>query len=887
MINNFYHIYALAKANGRDELSTALEQHSMCIDERENHTLYTSAGAKLAEEGNLEGVKLLLSLGANVNFIAYGAAKGDKTDLLHYLESEHEPDANWIVFGAGQGKHLELAKKYIDTKNANVSWYAMGLASGKGLGEALELHQKYATGEWSLKGLFIGRGYSVTQDSLKALEVSPELIEKMRAFTNGLHAQENFTPPKSQNEKFYSALGIFSGRSNSINQDWIMKDRLPATALASRAAFCGRRSNAEYLRVNYAADPHLIAAGAAAGGNVDYVEWLRLNCNIDIHLIAFAAALGGHSKYAEFLRTRCAANFIAILQGTVFSGDINYCEYLQKIESENFPDQKKLIFLGSVLAGHYSYAKRVQLFFMKAVLNNRIMSHLKSLGFTNLPLLEEIETQRHNEMPSYKKKIQSDPEQHIATSRDLSFESLEKISSIGKFMPEYNTQAFEISSILNQPKFTHEVDLSTSSDLNASKKICIRRITSNSPILFPSALEKADGTDKNLNFTVANNYSSIYTFAKNKDEASLNKLLVNQVCLDEREIGTLYTSAGAKLAEEGNFDAVLILLKLGANINFIAYGAAKGAQIKLLSSLRELHYYPDYNWIAMGAAEGNCLHSFNDLLNNSNTNINWIAKGIALGRRINYALFLAKKNACLGWVVGGLLMAFDYDFIQITLRSLKLEPEKLKKAIAFYIGFKNKTFSSEFEKFKDAIAFGYAAGGHFGAAEHFRVTEGINVNLLAAGAALYGHLQYSEYLRTQYSADINTIAAYAAEGGNLTYVEFLITKDADKHVAASKAAEGGHANFAEHLRRLHKVDPIKISKGAALSGDISYCEYLMHNLNIDVKLMSTWSLEGGHSFFSRYLQKDRSITAEDHPSDKDQEYVLEAPSASNIYFVGI
>jgi hypothetical protein len=80
-----------------------------------------------------------------------------------------------------------------------------------------------------------------------------------------------------------------------------------------------------------------------------------------------------------------------------------------------------------------------------------------------------------------------------------------------------------------------------------------------------------------------NNFRTVYVLALANDEAGLKRLSPN--CLDEYKTGRAYLSAAAQLAVEGEFEAVSLLIKLGANINLIARGAARRNDNVLIPSL--------------------------------------------------------------------------------------------------------------------------------------------------------------------------------------------------------------------------------------------------------------------------------------------------------------
>ncbi len=87
-------------------------------------------------------------------------------------------------------------------------------------------------------------------------------------------------------------------------------------------------------------------------------------------------------------------------------------------------------------------------------------------------------------------------------------------------------------------------------------------------------------------------FDNICQMARDKNDV----WFATQTGLDVRQ--GLYTPA-SKLAEEGNQDAVLFLLKYGANIHEAGWGAAMGKQYALAETLR-IYYGANVNFIAKG-----------------------------------------------------------------------------------------------------------------------------------------------------------------------------------------------------------------------------------------------------------------------------------------------
>jgi hypothetical protein len=127
-------------------------------------------------------------------------------------------------------------------------------------------------------------------------------------------------------------------------------------------------------------------------------------------------------------------------------------------------------------------------------------------------------------------------------------------------------------------------------------------------------------------------FDQIYEIAKNakNDTDTIKKLsliLTPDTCIDVRDNTGLQTPAG-KLAKEGNKEAVELLMKLGANVNDIAAGAAIGGHRDYAEHLRQNHG-ANVNNIARGAAIGGHRDYAEHLRINHGANVNDIAKGTA------------------------------------------------------------------------------------------------------------------------------------------------------------------------------------------------------------------------------------------------------------------
>jgi adenosyl cobinamide kinase/adenosyl cobinamide phosphate guanylyltransferase len=245
-------------------------------------------------------------------------------------------------------------------------------------------------------------------------------------------------------------------------------------------------------------------------------------------------------------------------------------------------------------------------------------------------------------------------------------------------------------------------------------------------------------------------FDRIYTIAKSTETQSilpeLKKILTQDTCLDVRD--SQGNTVAGKLAAEGNQAAVKELMKLGANINLIAYGAALGGHREYAEWLRH-HYGADASWIAQGAARGGDREYSEWLRQHHRANVSWIAMGAAQGGHQDYAEWLRQHH----------------------------------------------------EANINLIANGAAQGGYQDYAEWLRQHHHANVNWIALGAARGGHQEYAEWLRQHHNANALYVARGAAHGGHRGYVEWWLRQRIANSalLIAEDAAQGGFQDYLEFL----------------------------------------------------------------------------------------
>jgi hypothetical protein len=244
----------------------------------------------------------------------------------------------------------------------------------------------------------------------------------------------------------------------------------------------------------------------------------------------------------------------------------------------------------------------------------------------------------------------------------------------------------------------------------------------------------------------------------------------------------------AQFARDKNKEAAEFLGKMGANVDFIGYGAALGGDIDYAEILR-LEQKANKNWSARGAAEGGYQHYADRLHLENNANENYLAMGSGRGGHLSHANFLAQEH----------------------------EVDKSIIAKAMALGGHEATaekFRDEYNNHVDSL--NWAPDVSVVAKRNF-------VNKIAKGTAEGGFETYVELLRRDHGADIVKIAYGAARGCHQEYTDKLLSEFKEEvsiNLMAQTAVEGGHLEYAEMLYRDHGAKPDSIIFGAVLSGHV-------------------------------------------------------------------
>jgi hypothetical protein len=400
-----------------------------------------------------------------------------------------------------------------------------------------------------------------------------------------------------------------------------------------------------------------------------------------------------------------------------------------------------------------------------------------------------------------------------------------------------------------------------------------------------------------------NNFDTIYKLALAKDEAGLKRL--SPKCLDESKAGDPYMSAAAQLAMEGKFEAVDLLIRLGARINYIAYGAAKGGYGDYTEGLRLRG--AQVNYIARGAAMGGHREHAEELRTTYRANVDIIAFAAAAGGYHDYAEELqimhgatAQTIAC-GAAYGGYRDYAEKIRINDTTARVSMATSiAISAAEGGHRGYA-ESLRINLQANADLIAQAAAKGGHREYAEWLRINCKVSNDLITCGAAGGGHRGYAEEIRGKYGA-VNAIIDEAASGGYGDYVVELLhlqpVAEIDTKRIAYIVGKSGHSDYAEALRiagvslgnTTYKVNVLQIAYGAAAAGHRDFAEKLRLSLgslgsHASVNEMAKQAAAGGHRDYAEELRTkhgaDPTVIIDAAAAGGDRPYASELRALMN------
>jgi len=132
-------------------------------------------------------------------------------------------------------------------------------------------------------------------------------------------------------------------------------------------------------------------------------------------------------------------------------------------------------------------------------------------------------------------------------------------------------------------------------------------------------------------------HAIIYQAAKEGNVEAIEKMRY-QISIDVRDKTGMHTPAGT-LAAEGRREEAELLIRLGADVNYVIWSAAYYNRLTEVEYFYQ-QYHPHITYAAWGAAQGGHLQYAEDLRRNRNANVNDIAWGAVSGGHLGYALHL-------------------------------------------------------------------------------------------------------------------------------------------------------------------------------------------------------------------------------------------------------
>lgn len=297
----------------------------------------------------------------------------------------------------------------------------------------------------------------------------------------------------------------------------------------------------------------------------------------------------------------------------------------------------------------------------------------------------------------------------------------------------------------------------------------------------------------------------------------------------------------------------MLLLELGANIHYVARGAARAGDTAFAEKLRR-RYSASINMIAQGAGEfGDQMYI--NFLQMHDASISRLAQGYAVRGDWPTIRELQKKGAKFAGIVQGALEGrqlknpnylFEKEFVDLGFLLLYAglygQPDLIKEQ-------QQKGMSV------NLCAQGFLVGGYLNEVEHL-VPSGANIDYMAAAAARSGHLYLAEFLRRR-GAKIHVIAAAAAAGGHLNYAKYLKSQGADINTIASSVAQSGNFEYAKELFE-EGASPSRIACGAAMGGHEAFAEYF-RALGADKREIIRGAIKGGYWEYAHRLAMEEPV----------------------------
>ncbi|HTM63339.1 MAG TPA: hypothetical protein VL360_02410 [Gammaproteobacteria bacterium] len=140
---------------------------------------------------------------------------------------------------------------------------------------------------------------------------------------------------------------------------------------------------------------------------------------------------------------------------------------------------------------------------------------------------------------------------------------------------------------------------------------------------------------------LSSDFSLIYNAASEDNAAALDGLINGGINIDVRDNTGLFTPT-ARLAAEGNHEAVELLLSRQASKDFAAMGYARAGNVNAAEKLRK-EYGINIKYLAVGAAMAESSSYANQLRLKFDLNAEWLIFGAAYAGRMTYLISLLSE----------------------------------------------------------------------------------------------------------------------------------------------------------------------------------------------------------------------------------------------------
>lgn len=342
-------------------------------------------------------------------------------------------------------------------------------------------------------------------------------------------------------------------------------------------------------------------------------------------------------------------------------------------------------------------------------------------------------------------------------------------------------------------------------------------------------------------------FNAIYDAAKNLDKTELQKLHDKYHTVTVR-LG--FFCPVSKLASEGQKDAVLLLIELGANPNDAAEGAAMGAKFELVAFLRS-QYHINKNRIIFGAAYARKYQYAKKMFYIDGASIESMTCGVIANGDLTFAEQLREQYYIdVQTCVTHAAVAGHSEYVKALCKkyNIDLGVVVINAMIGGWTNYSDFLPSNyQLPKQLLAIASAYSFNGKL--SEELRLEHKLDSVDIIRGAICCGDLRRAEELRLALPVHSSheIFIVNAATYGHINYAKFLRQ---NLNFSTTGAVIGAvKAGFIRYVYELHKENPTcdkDIVKIAAYIGDWRLLQRFSNKHQSNLKHSSYHASNGGH-----------------------------------------